>query len=341
MGGSLEDLQAAFRLRPTGIQRRIGRGPGFWGAHLARGQAQHRGLGQGRGGPFGLGGHGFKHAVNLVELRRIAECGGGLLGEVVLGFGRLDLWQSVQRGPPSLRIHGLDQCDHGLRPGRIGRLGRVGGPHQQRHGLGRDVFRLRQLTRHRRQQAGFGSGPRQKGFEGITGGNAMAGKLAPDERRLAGLGAVQLGFQGRGDAGRAFPGFRLVVGPAGVRARAPGVAFPRTFLEMQAAECGDQSGAAGFCFFGRQSLNECIGHTGLVQRLEHPQGGGAHLGSGLRLIHDLQAGIDRRDIGQGPHDGVGDDGIGIGQMADERRSRGRTHQAGGAVGGRPAHHRIR
>ena len=39
LGGSLQDLQAALRLRPTGIQRRIGRGPGFWSAHLARGQA--------------------------------------------------------------------------------------------------------------------------------------------------------------------------------------------------------------------------------------------------------------------------------------------------------------
>ena len=190
MGGGFQDLQAAFRLRPTGIERRIGRGPGFGRTHFARGQTQHRGLGQCRRGPLGHGGHGFKHAVDLIEFRRISERVGGLLGKVVLGLRRLDLRQGHQHGAPGVGVHRLDERDDRLSPGGIGSLGRVGSSHQQRHGLGRDFFRLRQLSRHRRQQAGFRGSPGEKGFEGVTRRNAMAGQFAPDQRSLAGLGVV-------------------------------------------------------------------------------------------------------------------------------------------------------
>ena len=78
-----------------------------------------------------------------------------------------------------------------------------------------------------------------------------------------------------------------------------------------------------------------------MQRLQHTQGSGANLGSGRRQIDDLQTGIHRGHITQGPHDGVGDDGIGIGQMAHECRSCGRSYQARGAIGSRSPHHRIR
>ena len=190
MGGGFQDLQAAFRLRPTGIEGRIGCGSGFGSTHFSRGQTQHRGLGQCRRGSLGLGGDGFKHAVDLIEFRRISERVGGLLGEVVLGLRRLDLRQGHQHGAPGVGVHRLDERDDRLGPGGVGGLGCVGSSHQQRHGLGRDFFRLRQLSRHRRQQAGFRSGSGQKGFEGVTRGNAMAGQFAPDQGRLTGFSAV-------------------------------------------------------------------------------------------------------------------------------------------------------
>ena len=128
--------------------------------------------------------------MDLIEFRRISERVGGLLSEVVLGLRCLNFRQGHQHGAPGVGVHCLDQRDDGLRSGRIGGLGRVGSPHQQRHGLGRDFFRLRQLSRHRRQQAGFRGSPGEKGFEGVTRRNAMAGQFAPDQRSLAGLGVV-------------------------------------------------------------------------------------------------------------------------------------------------------
>ena len=113
--------------------------------------------------------------MDLIEFRRISERVGGLLGKVVLGLRRLDLRQGHQHGAPGVGVHRLDERDDRLGPGGVGGLGRVGSAYQQWHGLGRDFFRLRQLSRHRRQQAGFRSGSGQKGFEGVTRGNAMAG----------------------------------------------------------------------------------------------------------------------------------------------------------------------
>ena len=278
--------------------------------------------------------------MHLIELRRIAEGVGGLLGEVVLGLRRLDLRQGLQHGPPGLGIHRLGQSDDRLGSGGIGGLGRVGGPHQQGNGLGRDLFRLRQLTRHRRQQAGFGGGPRQESVQSVAGGDAMTGELAADERGLGGLRLLEPGLQGGGDAGRAFPGFGLIIRPAGVGPGAPRIALPRSFLEMQAAERGDHAGASGGIRFGGEPLDQGIDHRESMQRLQHPQGGRPCRVGRLRLVDDLEAGLRGRQIGESPHHGVGHDRIRIGQMLRQRGDGGRAGQAGSGVGGRAADHRI-
>ncbi len=146
--------------------------------------------------------------------------------------------------------------------------------HQQRHRLRRNLLRTSKLRRQLRQHLRVLLREFEDALLRFVELDAVAVQLLHQKGGFLRRGLRQCVLQCHGDLRRLAPGLRLVIRTPRVRPRAPRIALPLAFLEMQSAQRREdalaQSGIGGLA----ETLNEAGDDFG---RVHHGEGAEAAL----------------------------------------------------------------
>ena len=182
----------------------------------------------------------------VLQLRRTHE---GIARIVKFLGGVFRMLQEVEcreRGADSFRAirfgEGNDSFGKRDRNDRIATFFcRLDGSHQERHRIGRNGVGRGKLRHRIGDHLRILFGKLQDTHERFIELNAVAVHFFDQECSLFRRGFGQRFLQSRSDLRRLAPRLRLIIRPTRVRARAPGVALPFAFLEMQAAKSGEDA----------------------------------------------------------------------------------------------------
>ena len=163
------------------------------------------------------------------------RCGEEGLTRLIAFLAGRQLGEGGQRGLAA--FGGIGFGEDGNRPcEQVRRSVHRGGFEQDRNGRRGNIVACRELRDDIGDQVGIVVYQREQAVECVVRLDPVELHLAGEEGRFGRRRFGQRRLEGSGDLRRLAPSFRLIVGPAGVGAGAPGIALPGSFVEMQSAQ---------------------------------------------------------------------------------------------------------